>query len=188
MEAPAGLFSFVWLLVILGLVLTYVPPARRAIARGILAPNHLPMRHARWGLGIAAVALIVLIGMIAPAEKQSAPPGSTSEGSRVAQETPAPVASESASGEPSSISKLNGHVTMQQCEVMTDMLRALAHDRDKAVSRQEEIEQVSSYPGIDPLMRALLLQAVDKVYDTGASANDLVNYFMPACEAEVQSK
>jgi hypothetical protein len=72
MEALVGLLSLVWLLLLIGLILTFVRPARLAIARGILAPYHLPLRRVRWTLGLAAMALFITIGIIARAENHSA--------------------------------------------------------------------------------------------------------------------
>ena len=103
MEALAGLLSFVWLLLILGLIITFVPSVRLVIARRILAPYHLPLRRVRWTLGLVAVALFITIGIIAPAEKHSASSGWANPGaSRAARETPAPEES----GEPPTISEL----------------------------------------------------------------------------------
>jgi hypothetical protein len=92
-ETLAGLLAFAWLIITLSLVLTFIGPARRAIARGILAPCHIPLRRARWVLGVSAGALFIAVGITAPPEKQSAPSGSATV------TAPEPVVSPSAPAE-----------------------------------------------------------------------------------------
>jgi hypothetical protein len=91
-EALTGLFGIGWLIVTLVWVLTFVGPSRRAIARGVLAPYHIPLRRARWVLGLSATAFFVAGVIVAPPEKQSAPSASaTTAASPVALETQAPA-------------------------------------------------------------------------------------------------
>lgn len=111
MEALIGLLLvFAWLLFTLVWVMTFIGPARRAIARGILAPYHIPLRRFRWVLGLSAVAAFVATGIVASEspEKQSSPSASaTTVASPVALVTPAPApaASESAPAEPTPASE-----------------------------------------------------------------------------------
>jgi hypothetical protein len=104
LEALIGLLLvFTWLIFTIVWVMTFIGPARRAIARGILAPYRIPLRRFRWGLGLSAVAAFVAVGIVASEspEEQSLPSTSaTTAASPVAPMTPASAVSESASPEP----------------------------------------------------------------------------------------
>jgi hypothetical protein len=125
MEALAGLFAFASLIVTLSWALTFFGPTRRAIARGILAPYHIPLRRARWVLGLSAVAAFITFGVIAPPENQSSPSGSAStastEASPTTLETPAPkVWGSERPAEPPAISELQKeNEQMEQAQAPT---------------------------------------------------------------------
>lgn len=67
MEALASLFFSGWFVLTLCWILTFFRPTRIAMARGLLAPNHIPLRHARWGLALTATFLFVMAIVVAPA-------------------------------------------------------------------------------------------------------------------------
>ena len=104
MEALIGsLLVMVWLILMLLWVLTFIGRARRAIARGILAPYHIPLRRFRWGLGLSAVTVFVAIGIVAsesPEKQPSASASATAAATPIALMTPAPAVPESAPPEP----------------------------------------------------------------------------------------
>jgi hypothetical protein len=92
-EALVGsLLVLVWLILMVVWLVSFVGPARRAIARGILAPYHIPLRRFRWVLGLSAVAVFVAIGIVASESPEKQSPS--------ASVTPAPAVPESAPPEP----------------------------------------------------------------------------------------
>jgi hypothetical protein len=94
LEALAGFLAFVWLILTLSWVLTFIGPARRAIARSILVPYHISLRRARWAVGLSAMMALVAFVIITPPEKQSSPSGSATTAPNTLSE-PAVVPSES---------------------------------------------------------------------------------------------
>lgn len=66
MEALSGLTAFAWLIITLLWLLTFVPPARRLMARTVLAPLRIPLRRARWALAISATSLFVFTAVVMP--------------------------------------------------------------------------------------------------------------------------
>jgi hypothetical protein len=89
LQALTGLFGFAWFASTLILALTFVRTSRLAIARGILAPYHIPLRHARWTLGASSAIFFIAGLIIALPEKQSTPPvSSTIVASPAVAETP----------------------------------------------------------------------------------------------------
>ena len=60
------IIALLFLLTLVVLASTFIRSTRLIIAITILAPNHIKLRHARWALGICALLLFALVGIIAP--------------------------------------------------------------------------------------------------------------------------
>ncbi len=69
MKALAEISAFAWFVVTLSCILTFVGPTRRVVARAILAPHHITLHRARWTLGLTALVLFLLAGIIAVPDK-----------------------------------------------------------------------------------------------------------------------
>jgi hypothetical protein len=69
MQVLAGLFVWIWLLLTVAWAATFWTPSRRAIARAVLAPRHIPLRRAQWSLAIAAIAAFVLLAATVPKDQ-----------------------------------------------------------------------------------------------------------------------
>jgi Domain of unknown function (DUF4352) len=88
MDALAGLLSLHWFILTICWIATFIGPTRRMIARRILAPRHLPLRRARWVVGIGALVCFVAFAIMAPPDDnqvQSVPSASASAGPEVAK-------------------------------------------------------------------------------------------------------
>jgi hypothetical protein len=70
MQMLAGLFVWIWLLLTVVWAATFWTPSRRAIARAVLAPRHIPLRRAQWSLAIAATVAFLLVAATAPKDKE----------------------------------------------------------------------------------------------------------------------
>jgi hypothetical protein len=70
MDALAFVMFLAWIFATAVWLLTFVRPFRTAFARGFLAPRKLPLRSARWRLGVAAISAFTLFMVIVVNEPQ----------------------------------------------------------------------------------------------------------------------
>ncbi len=86
MDAIAFVMFLTWVFATAVLLLTFVRPFRTAFARGFLAPRKLPLRRARWTLGLAATLAFALFMVIVvnEAPPPPSPQSATSEATSVA--------------------------------------------------------------------------------------------------------
>jgi len=73
----AGLSFLIFIATVVGLCLTFNGPARRSLARKILAPLHLPLHRARWVMGITAIIAFVSFVAFVPEVPQERQPASS---------------------------------------------------------------------------------------------------------------
>jgi len=71
MDAIAFVMFLAWVFAAAVWLLTFVRPFRTAFARGFLAPRKLPLRSARWRLGVAAMSAFALFMVIIVNEPNS---------------------------------------------------------------------------------------------------------------------
>jgi hypothetical protein len=69
MGAIATFFDLSCVIVTLVWILTFVRRSRRAMARAVLAPLKIPLCRARWIIGLSAIALFVVTGIVTPPDQ-----------------------------------------------------------------------------------------------------------------------